>query len=198
VVASRGSDVLRRSDVASIEESASETIVAFGLHGALLIGPRHPIAARVENWSRTLSTFEIDLKRDGMGGRSWLRYECIVWTCLGTASSRRYSRARIAAGEIVTTQAWQARRVACETAETRFLCLRVGENGRASLKVFAATLSLLNSRKGQEMRNVRNCGACPCDDVTAAFSGTVVRKTTPRRRRKHQNGEATAATEQHS
>jgi 2-oxo-3-hexenedioate decarboxylase len=43
----------------------SDTVVAFGLHGALLIGPRHPIAAHAENWSRTLSTFEIDLKRDG-------------------------------------------------------------------------------------------------------------------------------------
>ena len=45
--------------------SAPDTVVAFGLHGALLIGPRRPIAARSENWSRTLSTFEIDLKRDG-------------------------------------------------------------------------------------------------------------------------------------
>ena len=35
-----------------------DTVVAFGLHGALLIGPRHPIAAHAENWSRTLSTFE--------------------------------------------------------------------------------------------------------------------------------------------
>jgi hypothetical protein len=33
--------------------------------GALLIGPRHSIAAYAEDWSRTLSTFEIDLKRDG-------------------------------------------------------------------------------------------------------------------------------------
>ena len=46
--------------------SAPDTVVAFGLHGALLIGPRHSIATRAENWSRTLSTFEIDLKRDGM------------------------------------------------------------------------------------------------------------------------------------
>ena len=45
--------------------SAPDTVAAFGLHGALLIGPRHPIAADAEDWSRTLSTFEIDLKRDG-------------------------------------------------------------------------------------------------------------------------------------
>jgi len=45
--------------------SAPDTVAAFGLHGALLIGPRHSIAAYAEDWSRTLSTFEIDLKRDG-------------------------------------------------------------------------------------------------------------------------------------
>jgi 2-oxo-3-hexenedioate decarboxylase len=45
--------------------SAPDTVVAFGLHGALLIGPRHSIATHAEDWNRTLSTFEIDLKRDG-------------------------------------------------------------------------------------------------------------------------------------
>jgi 2-keto-4-pentenoate hydratase len=29
------------------------------------MGPRHSVAAHPEDWSRTLSTFEIDLKRDG-------------------------------------------------------------------------------------------------------------------------------------
>src|SRR6202048_4220093 len=41
--------------------SAPDTVAAFGLHGALLFGPRHPIAADAKDWSRTLSTFEIDL-----------------------------------------------------------------------------------------------------------------------------------------
>jgi 2-oxo-3-hexenedioate decarboxylase len=45
--------------------SAPDTVAAFGLHGALLIGPRHSIATHAEDWSRTLSSFEIDLKRDG-------------------------------------------------------------------------------------------------------------------------------------
>jgi 2-oxo-3-hexenedioate decarboxylase len=45
--------------------SAPDAVAAFGLHGALLIGPRHSIAAHAADWSRTLSTFEIDLKRDG-------------------------------------------------------------------------------------------------------------------------------------
>jgi 2-oxo-3-hexenedioate decarboxylase len=45
--------------------SAPDTVAAFGLHAALLLGPHHSIAAQTEEWIRTLSTFEIDLKRDG-------------------------------------------------------------------------------------------------------------------------------------
>jgi len=44
---------------------AADTIAAYGLHGALLVGPHHPMAARSEAWARKLSTFEIDLFRDG-------------------------------------------------------------------------------------------------------------------------------------
>jgi 2-oxo-3-hexenedioate decarboxylase len=45
--------------------SAPDTVAACGMHGALLIGPRHLVAARADDWSRTLSTFEVDLMRDG-------------------------------------------------------------------------------------------------------------------------------------
>ena len=45
--------------------SAPDTVAGFGLHGALLVGPRHSIAEHAEDWNRTLSTFEIDLKRNG-------------------------------------------------------------------------------------------------------------------------------------
>ena len=45
--------------------SVADTVAAFGLHGALIIGPRHQVAANPEEWSRTLSSFEIDLKCDG-------------------------------------------------------------------------------------------------------------------------------------
>jgi 2-oxo-3-hexenedioate decarboxylase len=45
--------------------SAADTIAANGVHGALLIGPRHPYPARATEWQRTLSTFEIDLGCDG-------------------------------------------------------------------------------------------------------------------------------------
>jgi 2-oxo-3-hexenedioate decarboxylase len=45
--------------------SAPDTVAAYGLHGALLIGPQHPVAAQSEAWSRSLPTFEIDLKQAG-------------------------------------------------------------------------------------------------------------------------------------
>ena len=88
--------------------SAPDTVAAFGLHGALLIGPRHSIATHGEDWSRTLSTFEIDLKRDGtvvehgratnvLGGPvSALRH-------LSDILARDQVNPALAAGEIVTT-----------------------------------------------------------------------------------------------
>src|SRR5260370_24600820 len=45
--------------------SAADTIAASGVHGALLIGPRHPFAPRAAEWQRTLSMFEIALNCDG-------------------------------------------------------------------------------------------------------------------------------------
>jgi 2-oxo-3-hexenedioate decarboxylase len=88
--------------------SAPDTVAAFGLHGALLIGSRHSIATHAEDWSRTLSTFEIDLKRDGavvdhgratnvMGGPvSALRH-------LIDLLARDQVNPPLVAGEIVTT-----------------------------------------------------------------------------------------------
>src|ERR1700738_344586 len=45
--------------------SAADTIAANGVHGALLIGPRHPVAPRRAEWQRTLSAFAIDLDCGG-------------------------------------------------------------------------------------------------------------------------------------
>jgi 2-keto-4-pentenoate hydratase len=45
--------------------SAADTIAANGVHGALLIGPRHPYPPRAAEWQRTLSGFEIDLNCGG-------------------------------------------------------------------------------------------------------------------------------------
>jgi 2-keto-4-pentenoate hydratase len=44
---------------------ASDTIAANGVHGALLIGPRHPFAPHAAEWRQKLSTFEIELACDG-------------------------------------------------------------------------------------------------------------------------------------
>jgi 2-keto-4-pentenoate hydratase len=45
--------------------SAADIVAANGAHGALLIGPRHPVAPRRAEWQRTLSAFEIDLDSGG-------------------------------------------------------------------------------------------------------------------------------------
>jgi 2-oxo-3-hexenedioate decarboxylase len=42
-----------------------DTVAAYGLHGALLIGPRHAVAPERERWLNSLATFEIALSRDG-------------------------------------------------------------------------------------------------------------------------------------
>jgi 2-oxo-3-hexenedioate decarboxylase len=88
--------------------TAPDTVAANALHGALLIGPRHPVAARAEHWSAALSSFEITLVRDGtvadrgcaanvLGGPlSALRHLVDLLT-------RDQINPALAAGEIVTT-----------------------------------------------------------------------------------------------
>ena len=46
--------------------AAADAAAAFGVHGALLLGERHPIADRPEHWKRALSTFGVELV-DGRG-----------------------------------------------------------------------------------------------------------------------------------
>jgi 2-oxo-3-hexenedioate decarboxylase len=86
--------------------SAADTVAAFGLHGALLIGPRHPITGAA--WRETLANFEIDLLRNGIaqdhghaenvlgGPLSALRH-------LLDLLARDPVNPPLAAGEIVTT-----------------------------------------------------------------------------------------------
>ncbi len=45
--------------------AASDTIAANGVHGALLIGPRHPFAPRAAEWRQRLGAFAIELSCDG-------------------------------------------------------------------------------------------------------------------------------------
>jgi 2-oxo-3-hexenedioate decarboxylase len=41
--------------------SAADTVAANGVHGALMIGPRHTIARRKTEWQRELATFGVEL-----------------------------------------------------------------------------------------------------------------------------------------
>ena len=88
--------------------SVSDSVAGLGLHGALLIGPHHPMAERAEDWNRALASFEIDLRNDGavvdhghssnvLGGPlSALRH-------LVDVLARDQFNPPLAAGEIVTT-----------------------------------------------------------------------------------------------
>jgi 2-oxo-3-hexenedioate decarboxylase len=45
--------------------TAADAVAAFGVHGALLIGTRHDIAGNRERWLEPLSSFKVDLGRNG-------------------------------------------------------------------------------------------------------------------------------------
>jgi 2-oxo-3-hexenedioate decarboxylase len=47
------------------EFTLPDTVAAYGLHGMLMIGPRHSLANTGGDWLGSLSTFGISLKRDG-------------------------------------------------------------------------------------------------------------------------------------
>jgi len=88
--------------------SAADTVAANGLHGALLIGPRHSVGSRTAEWQALLSGFHVDLVCNGrvmdrghsanvLGGPvSALRH-------LVGLLARGSNDPPLAAGEIVTT-----------------------------------------------------------------------------------------------
>ena len=99
-------DVTKPEDV---QKAIADTVAAFGLHGALLIGPHHSLAAQAEDWSQPFSTFEVDLKRDG----TYADHGCAANLLGGPLSALRHlvdvlSRDQfnppLAAGEIVVTR----------------------------------------------------------------------------------------------
>jgi len=45
--------------------TAPDTVAANALHGALMLGPRHPVAPRRAEWLRELATFELELRCNG-------------------------------------------------------------------------------------------------------------------------------------
>ena len=90
------------------EFALPDTVAAYGMHGKLLIGPRHSLAEHGGDWLGNLSTFRIDLQRDGVvidqgrasnvlgGPLSALRH-------LVEALTSDPVNPPLAAGEIVTT-----------------------------------------------------------------------------------------------
>lgn len=89
--------------------SAADTVAAFGLHGALLLGPKLEVTQKNrDQWHRVLSNFEISLYRDGqlidtgvaqnvLGGplSAFRNFLCVI--------SHDLSNRQLRAGEIVTT-----------------------------------------------------------------------------------------------
>jgi 2-oxo-3-hexenedioate decarboxylase len=45
--------------------AAADTVAAYGLHGAYLLGPRYPVRDAPEHWQRVLGDFDIALHRNG-------------------------------------------------------------------------------------------------------------------------------------
>jgi 2-oxo-3-hexenedioate decarboxylase len=87
---------------------AADTIAAFGLHGALWIGPRHRVRPRRGEWPRELSSFEIDLFCDGSlvdHGRAAnvLDGPLFALKHLVAELARHAINCPLVAGEIVTT-----------------------------------------------------------------------------------------------
>ena len=85
-----------------------DTVAGYGLHGALLIGPRHEAAADRERWLQTLATFEIALSRDGSNvnrgnAANVLGGPLSALRNLVALLARDPANPPLAAGEIVTT-----------------------------------------------------------------------------------------------
>lgn len=109
----------------------ADTVVVNGLHGALLIGPRHEIGAKAAEWLRTLTSFEIELFCDGKlmdkghalnvleGPLSTIRY-------LMDLLARDPDNPPLTAGEIVSTGTL-----------TRALTVKPGETWTTKLKGIA-------------------------------------------------------------
>jgi len=88
--------------------AAADTAAAYGLHGALLIGERHPIAARREHWLAALPAFEIDLACDGTvrdrgSGAHVLDGPVSAIRHLLGVLARHPEQEPLVAGEIITT-----------------------------------------------------------------------------------------------
>ena len=118
---------------------AADTVAAFGLHGALLIGRRRPLQGGEQAWAASLETFEIDLDSNGDladhgVARNVLDGPLFALRHLVEVLAKDPHNPPLAAGEIVTTgtltralpvkagETWSARLtgIALEGASVRF------------------------------------------------------------------------------
>lgn len=85
----------------------ADTVAAFGLHGALLIGERHPVEGSLDAWLRRLHDFEITLAGGGTvdegHSRNVLGGPLSALRHLVEVLARDSLNPPLAAGEIVTT-----------------------------------------------------------------------------------------------
>lgn len=87
---------------------APDTVAAYGLHGMLLIGPRHSAESRRDQWARELSRFEIDLFRNGVRADHGVAANVLdgplfALRHLAETLAQDSVNPPLAAGEIVTT-----------------------------------------------------------------------------------------------
>jgi 2-oxo-3-hexenedioate decarboxylase len=88
--------------------AAAETVVANGVHGALLIGARHAVAPRKTAWQRELATFEAGLFCNGLpsqrgGGALVLGSPLLALRHLVELLADDPDNPPLGAGEIVST-----------------------------------------------------------------------------------------------
>jgi 2-oxo-3-hexenedioate decarboxylase len=86
----------------------ADTVAAFGMHGALLIGSHHPLRGAEDVWASSLSTFEIDLYRGGElvdhgAARNVLDGPLFALAHLVDVLAKDPVNPPLAAGEIITT-----------------------------------------------------------------------------------------------
>jgi 2-keto-4-pentenoate hydratase len=87
---------------------APDTVAANGVHGGLLIGPRHPVATQAAQWQQMLPCFDIDLYCNGTlvdrgSAANVLEGPVSALRHLVALLSRDPKNPPLAAGEIVTT-----------------------------------------------------------------------------------------------
>lgn len=88
--------------------AASDTVAANGLHGALLLGPRHAIAPRKAEWQRELASFTVELYCDGTlsqrgGGALVLGSPLLALRHLAELTTDDAYNPPLRAGDIITT-----------------------------------------------------------------------------------------------